>query len=87
MIAALRNEFGTWTQLTDPRPVGIFDQKAWFESLGKERYAFVVEHEVEAIGMVGFVRLDEYDAVNRSVRVGADVVPEHRHRGYGTRIY
>jgi RimJ/RimL family protein N-acetyltransferase len=86
-LLELRNEFGTWSNLTDPRPIGPGDQKAWLESLGLRsgRYYFIAcsdEHP-----FVGLVRMDEHDLVNRSVRVGADVVHDLRGQGWGTRIY
>ncbi len=87
MIRALRNEFGTWSQLTDPRPLGDSDQKAWLLSLGARagKFYFVVYTKEEPF--VGMVRMDEYDPINRSIRVGADVSTDLRRRGFGRRIY
>jgi RimJ/RimL family protein N-acetyltransferase len=36
---------------------------------------------------IGLVRMDEHDAMNASIRVGADVVSGLRGRGYGRKIY
>lgn len=86
-IQRLRNDLSTWTHLTDPRPLGPGDQKAWIESLGMRsgRFYFVastVEHP-----FVGLVRMDEFDTLNRSIRVGADIVPELRGKGLGVTLY
>lgn len=78
-----RNDESTWTTLGSPLPVTPSGSDEWLESLGKSRFAFVVEDEAVA---VGFVRLDEIDFVNRSIRTGCDVFPEFRGRGYGKRI-
>lgn len=87
LIQALRNDQTTWTHLTDPRPVGPADQKAWLESLGlsRGRYCFVAG--TDNLDFVGLVRMDEHDPIHRSLRVGADVVPKLRGHGLGTRIY
>lgn len=86
-IASLRNDQDTWAFLGDPRPLFESDQKAWFASLGSRagRYYFVAgSHEKPFIGLV---RMDEHDLINRSIRVGADVVPELRNQGFGKAIF
>jgi len=87
IVQNLRNDESTWVHLSDPRPVGPADQKAWFESIGWKggKMYFVVYDDANPF--VGLVRLDELDQQNRSLRVGLDVLPELRRRGYGTRIY
>lgn len=86
-IRELRNDSSTWIHLTDPRPLGPADQKAWFESLGSRsgKYYFIAFNKDNPF--VGLVRMDEHDLLNRSIRVGADVVPSLRGKGYGTWIY
>lgn len=86
-IMQLRNDQSTWIHLTDPRPLGPGDQKKWVESLSmrSDRFYFAVstiEHP-----FVGIVRMDEFDTLNRSIRVGADIVPEFRGQGLGVRLY
>jgi len=86
-IQELRNDQSTWTHLTDPRPLGPGDQKKWVESLSmrSDRFYFsvsTIEHP-----FVGIVRMDEFDTLNRSIRVGADIVPELRGQGLGVRLY
>lgn len=87
MIRDLRNDESTWVHLTDPRPISAGGQAAWLQSinLGSGKFYFVAfDAENPFIGMV---RMDEYDSVNRSIRVGADVVPGLRGKGYGKAIY
>lgn len=88
VIASLRNDPSTWVNLTDPLPVFPADQKRWLESqsLRSGKSCFVAScPETEAF--VGIARVDEYDMVNRSARVGADVMPELRGKGWGTKIH
>ncbi len=86
-IQQLRNDANTWIHLTDPRPLGPGDQKNWIESLSMRagRFYFVVS-TIET-PFIGIVRMDELDTLNRSVRVGADIVPEFRGKGFGIRLY
>ncbi len=86
-IRKLRNDESTWTHLTDPRPLGPADQKAWYESLGSRsgKYYFVVSDQHYAF--IGLVRMDEHDLINQSIRVGADVSVSLRGKGYGKKIY
>jgi RimJ/RimL family protein N-acetyltransferase len=86
-IQELRNDQGTWIHLTDPRPLGPGDQKKWVDSLSMRsgRFYFVAstpEHQ-----FLGIVRMDEFDTLNRSIRVGADIAPELRGKGFGIRLY
>lgn len=83
----LRNDDSTWIHLSDPKPVGPADQKAWLQSIGwKNGRMYFVAYD-EQNPFIGLVRLDELDQQNRSLRVGLDVLPELRGKGYGGRIY
>lgn len=85
-MRALRNDPATWPMLGSIDHISEEQQRAWFERLAADRTrAYFIVHDGD--DFVGTVRMDEIDRINRSVRVGADVVPEKRGRGYGTRIY
>lgn len=86
-IQRLRNDVTTWTHLTDPRPLGPGDQKAWIESLSMRSGRFYFVASDETYPFIGLVRMDEFDTLNRSIRVGADIVPELRGKGYGILLY
>lgn len=96
-IRRLRNDETTFKNLTDARMISPAMQRAWFEALGtaRDRAYFAVlkidrdfTHPVFTEGaLIGIIRTTEIDTVNRSVCVGADVAPEWRGRGYGTKIY
>lgn len=78
----LHNEFSTWANLTDPTAVTPVGQKKWFESgkVGLIAYS-------DYLPFIGYVRFDERDTVNRSVRIGLDVVKDLRGKGNGKRVY
>lgn len=86
-IVILRNDFSTWSNLTDPRPLKPGAQEGWLESVNKamDRFYWVAEDDEHPF--IGLIRMDEYDPVNRSIRVGADVALSLRHQGFGKKIY
>lgn len=86
-ILRLRNDESTWVHLTDPRLVSMADQEGWFSKIGisSGRCYFVAFDAGNPF--IGLVRMDEHDAINQSIRVGADVVPELRGRGFGRKIF
>ena len=86
-IRALRNNPSTWIHLTDISAISAEAQQEWFLTISRrsDRGYFVVFDDT--CDFIGIVRMDEIDRVNRSIRVGADVVPELRGRGYGHKIY
>jgi RimJ/RimL family protein N-acetyltransferase len=96
-IRALRNDPSTWGQLTSIGHISAEAQQAWFAGLqcdpSRAYFAVLTEKRNEHYPVyfegdfVGIIRMDEIDTVNRSIRVGADVVPALRGQGYGTRIY
>lgn len=98
-LVSLRNDFTTWRELGDPRLLKIGAQKKWLEGLqqSQDRFYFIAGTEAYkrikglpeqlAVDRIALVRMDEYDVVNRSIRIGTDVAPELRGQGYGTRIF
>jgi diamine N-acetyltransferase len=96
-IRNIRNDETTFMQLTDAQLITPAQQQAWFDALGtaKDRAFFSVvkldqEPDLPIISesdFIGFVRSYGIDQTNRSIGIGADVAPEWRGRGYGTKIY
>jgi len=86
-VRKTRNDPSTWMYLTDIDLLDSQSQKDWFKTLSRQKkskrfYAVCTGKE----RFVGLVRMDEFDWVNRSVRVGCDVVPSLRGKGYGSKI-
>ena len=86
-LIALRNDSSTWSNLTDPWPLSRERQEGWLRSTNTSRDCLYWTVRSKTDGFVGLVRMDEYDTLHRSIRIGADVVPRLRSRGFGTRIY
>lgn len=87
LMRRLRNDPSTWEHLTDPNLVTEAGQRRWFESLSSrpDRKYFVASNRNHSF--IGIVRMDEYDPLNRSIRVGADVSPQLRGRGLGNKVF
>lgn len=86
-LRRLRNHPSTRSQLTDDKIISRAAQRRWYQSVQKNnsRAYFVVSSDLHPF--IGIVRMDEFDRRNKSIRVGADVVPELRGRGLGRAIF
>ena len=82
----LRNDQSTWQFLSDATLISNEMQSRWFDnnsrSLDDRYYAIILPNEDNRF--IGIIRTDEIDYKNRSIRVGLDIVPEERSKGYGT---
>lgn len=86
-LRALRNHPDTWMNLTDPTLIDTESQKKWFQSLQGRADRRYFSLSAPGHDLLGVVRMDEIDRQNRSIRVGCDIVPEHRGKGWGTKAY
>ena len=92
-LAECRNDPSTWQQLGTLDFANEVKQLEWWKtsSLDKSKAYFVFtlrEHPLfELANNVGFVRLDEIDHVNKSIRIGGDIHPNYRGKGLGTKMY
>ncbi len=86
-IRVLRNDPSTWIYLTDVLFVSAPAQERWFAKISEstDRKYFIVYDAVHEF--IGIVRCDEIDHLNRSMRIGCDIVPELRGKGYGSRVF
>ncbi len=87
-LRKMRNDFTTWHWLTSVTPIMPPTQIDWFYNLAKDNlrlYLAIEEKKTE--DFVGLLRSDEWDRINRSVRIGVDVAPGHRGKGYGTEAF
>ena len=86
-LRALRNSPETSPFLTSIMPVNESGQRVWFQnvSLDTSKMYFAVEDTQKKF--IGFVRCDEWDRVNGSIRIGVDIVPQKRRQGYATSVY
>lgn len=95
MIRVMRNNQATWMMLTDVSLISESQQERWFESLadskGRQYFSvFKVEQEFPILfegDFLGFIRFDQIDMNNHSARVGMDIMPNERSKGYGTKAF
>jgi len=86
-MVRLRGDPKVWMHLGDITMVNLRSQHEWFQKLSADpsrRYYILASGEDVFLGIV---RMDELDWVNRSIRVGGDIVPEHQGKGYGHRMF
>jgi len=98
-LIRLRNDPTTWHWLTKIDPINSTTQKIWIEKLQKDTskmYLAIENEEITPVQMgigdtktdfVGILRSDEWDRTNRSVRVGIDIMPDFRGKGYATEAF
>jgi len=82
-LRSLRNDESTWMNLTYIGMISSEKQREWYSDLvnSKNKKYFIVYDDSKRIGVI---RMDEIDYINRSMRVGCDISPEHRGQGFGT---
>ena len=83
-LREMRNDPSTWHWLTDVVFISEKDQEKWFEGLQGDRLRLYLAIEDKEENLVGIIRSDAWDRINRSIRVGCDIAKEYRCKGYGT---
>lgn len=86
-LAECRNSLGTWKYLGSIDFTNKVKQLEWWKnsSLDKSKNYFTLWSINDE--KIGFVRMDEIDHFNKSIRIGGDIHPNFRSQGYGTRMY
>ena len=86
-MRVLRNDSSTWTMLECIDFLDAEAQRQWFEKVrlaSDRRYYILCDDQNDFIGIV---RTDQIDRVNRSIRIGVDIVPELRGQGFGGKAF
>lgn len=86
-VRKIRNDSTTNYFLTMIAPINEYMQDEWFKSLcldGSKMYFIIEDHQANVVGLI---RCDEWDKINRSIRVGIDISPRYRRKGYATEAY
>jgi len=86
-LRQMRNDPTTRRWLTYNREISPEEQEDWFFRILKDPDKLYMKVEDREGNLVGLIRSDEWDRDNRSVRIGLDIVPEHRGKGYGTEAF
>ncbi len=87
-LRKMRNDPTTWYWLTDATPINEERQQQWFMRMSTDptRLYLVIENK-ELSQPIGILRSDEWDRVNRSIRIGIDIDIHYRRLGYGTEAF
>ncbi len=84
---ALRNDPNTSYYLTSVIPINPVKQQLWFHAVSKDDSRMFFAVEANTGEFLGLVRCDEWDKLNRSIRIGVDIVASARRKGYATKTY
>lgn len=86
-LRILRNDPDTNYFLTSIVPINEHMQEEWFRkmSLDDSKMYYAIENKSRIF--LGVVRCDQWDKINRSIRVGIDILPEFRRKGYATEAF
>jgi diamine N-acetyltransferase len=76
-----------WMNLGSVDMIGMREQKQWFERLATMTKASYFVLCLEDVDFIGIARMDEIDHINRSIRVGGDILPEYQGKGHGKRMF
>lgn len=83
-LKKMRSDPEVWMNLGNIDMINMAKQDNWFASInGVRSKNYYVLSESKTTSPVGFVRTDEIDYTNRSMRVGADIYKPYRKKGYG----
>jgi diamine N-acetyltransferase len=83
----LRADPAVWCFLGDIAMIGLERQREWFKALPQRSDQCYYILGTKALDFIGIVRTDEIDLVNRSMRVGGDILPKFQGKGYGARMF
>ena len=87
-VRNLHNENSTLSQLTDNSFVTKRMQQEWFKSIStsNKAFRFVFRQKIDS-SLVGVLRIDNFDKLNKSAMIGLDVAERFRKQGFATEIY
>jgi len=98
-LRRMRNDPSTNHWLTDIAPITKEQQLNWYEKLKNDesRMYLAIEAKREHVlvdnglgvfeDFVGVLRSDQWDMNNRSVRIGIDISPKYRRKGFGREVF
>lgn len=86
-MVELRANPDVWMHLGNIGMIGLAQQHHWFAHLHNSataRYYILCSADIDFLGIV---RTDEIDVINRSMRIGGDILPEYQGKGYGRKMF
>lgn len=86
-LRVLRNDRETNYYLTSVIPINEEMQEDWFKRISLDPTKIYMAIEGMKGEFIGLVRNDEWDKINRSIRIGIDIAPEYRRQGYASEAY
>lgn len=89
VLRKLHNDMTTLLNLGNPQMVTSEEQVEWWKSISLSktirRYCILGGERYERI--IGMLRVQNIDHLNKNCEIGLDILAEHRKRGYGRKSY
>lgn len=84
-MANLRSNPHVWQYLSVPALISPEEQSLWYQALARDssREYYVLYSARNPLSRLGYVRFDEIDRINRTMRVGGDISPDYQGLGFG----
>ncbi|MFA5013913.1 MAG: GNAT family protein [Actinomycetota bacterium] len=88
LLRKMRSDKDTWYWLTNVSPINEIKQVDWFEKMSNDptKIYFAIENK-DTGTFIGILRADEWDKVNRSIRIGVDIDKTYRQKGFGKEAF
>ncbi len=86
-LRLMRNDPTTRHWLTDTSIISKEMQSRWFDKLHGDDSRLYLAIKNKEDSFVGILRSDQWDRINHSVRIGLDIGPDYRGKGYGTEAF
>ena len=83
-----RNDSSTLLNLGGIDMVSSEQQKSWWHGVSRsksQQWFCIVKENYDSV--IGVLRFQDIDPVNRSVEIGADIFPAYRGQGFGKKAY
>lgn len=86
-LRAIRTDPKTYMFLGNIAPINEAMQLDWFNKISLDPTCFYLAIVTKKGQFAGIIRADEWDKINRSIRIGIDIVPKYRRLGFAYEAY
>lgn len=83
-----RNDSSTLLNLGSVDLISCEHQKIWWSGISKsksQQWFCIIKENYENV--IGVLRFQNIDQINKSIEIGADIFPNYRDQGYGKKAY
>lgn len=87
-LRGLHNEMTTLLQLGSVEMFSSEEQLEWWKQISKSKTSKLCSIiDTESQDIIGIIRIQNIDSINRNCEIGLDIVPKYRGKGLGAKSY